>query len=56
LTAAVAEARKLADMPRGRHKVYWSPNPFRTMLEHLQNTRASYVMMKYEGLYLAQKA
>ncbi len=53
--AAVAEARKLADMPRGRHKVYWSPNPFPTMREHLQNTRASYVMMKYDALYLAQK-
>jgi hypothetical protein len=53
--AAVAEPRKLADMPLGRHSVYWSPNPFLTLLEHLQNTRASYVMMKYDGLYLAQK-
>jgi hypothetical protein len=53
--AAVAEARKLADMPRGRHRIAWKSNPYLTMLPDIQNTRASFVLMRCDALYLAQK-
>lgn len=36
---ALAEARKLADMPRGRARVVYMPNPIDVTLEHAQSTR-----------------
>jgi hypothetical protein len=36
---AVIEARKLADMPRGRFTVFHAQNPIMTLLPHAQNVR-----------------
>ena len=38
-TAAVVEARKLAEMPTGRHLIIMADNPFNTSLDHVGSWR-----------------
>jgi hypothetical protein len=55
LAAALAEARKLADMPNGRHTLVYAANPMRTLLPHAQNTREIASLLHYDALNLAQQ-
>jgi hypothetical protein len=53
--AAVAEARRLAEMPRGRHPLFLADNPFATLLPHVQTTREVASLLRYDALLLAQE-
>jgi hypothetical protein len=54
--AALTEARKLADMPRGRHKiVYKRPNLYLTSLGDQQKCRAVAQLLSYAALRRAQE-
>jgi hypothetical protein len=37
--AALVEARKLVNLPRGRHAIVWSPDFFSTLMTHAQDLR-----------------
>ena len=51
---AVVEARKLFDMPHGRHPITWSPDWISTL--HLcPDNRAAVAVLKYDALNLAQQ-
>src|SRR5262249_20355115 len=39
LQPALATARKLADLPRGRHAVAWSPDYIGTLMPHINDVR-----------------
>ncbi len=54
-TAAVAEARKLADLPRGRHQLTWATNPIATRLEDQQKTRQAAALLWFDALRLAHQ-
>jgi hypothetical protein len=51
---AAIEARKLADMPEGRHRLAWRANPIMTTLDDQQSTRAVATLLQYDALHLAQ--
>ena len=48
-------ARRLADMPRGRHKLDHAFNPIMTLLPDQQETRKVAALFRYEMLYLSNK-
>jgi hypothetical protein len=48
--AALAEARKLADLPRGRHAVVGSPDYVNTSLAHAQHARDVAALLQYDAL------
>lgn len=51
--AAVALARKLADMPRGRHPITYAPDWISTMLPTVQCARSSVNVLQYDALLRA---
>src|SRR5205085_6142343 len=53
--AALAEARKLAGMPRGRHRLTLATNMMNTLLPDQQETRRSASLLRYDALLQAQK-
>jgi hypothetical protein len=55
LAAALAEARKLADMPRGQYTITHDVNPIATLLPHAQEARNLARLLHYDALNLAQK-
>jgi hypothetical protein len=55
LAAALAEARKLADMPRGQYTITHAVNPIATLLPHAQEARNLARLLHYDALNLAQK-
>ncbi|MFO0879020.1 MAG: hypothetical protein U0840_16880 [Gemmataceae bacterium] len=55
LAGAVAEARRLADMPEGRHELDLGPNPLMTLLQDQQDTRMSAQILRLDAWSLAQK-
>jgi hypothetical protein len=54
LQSAILEARKLADMPEGRHNLVWSANPIMTVLDGQQFTHDVVTLLEYDALHLAQ--
>ena len=48
-------ALKLADMPRGRHRLEFANNPIATLLPDQQNSRRIVELLYYEALRLNQK-
>jgi hypothetical protein len=52
---ALLLARQLADMPAGRHRLVYDPNPFATHLSEQQKTRVVVHALRYDALRLAQK-
>jgi hypothetical protein len=55
LAAALAEARKLADMPDGRYTLVHAANPILTLLPHVQDAREISRLLHYDALNLAQE-
>jgi hypothetical protein len=55
LTPAIQMARKLADMPTGRHHLMMAKNPITTLLPDQQNTRAIASLLRYDTIDQAQK-
>ncbi len=51
---AVEEARKLADMPRGRHRLEYARNPIATLLPDQSRCREVYNVLYYDCLLLNQ--
>lgn len=51
---ALAEARKLADMPRGRYSISYSPDFLSTLLPHVQDARVIASLLAYDVLLRAQ--
>jgi hypothetical protein len=54
--AALAEARKLVAMPRGRHHLAYAVNPHSTLLLDQHETRKVVTLLRYDALERAQKA
>ncbi len=52
---ALEEARKLANMPRGRHRIDYQPNPMDTLLNDQQDSRRVVKLLDYEALLQDQK-
>jgi hypothetical protein len=50
---AVEEARKLVDLPRGRHRITYLRNPLETRLEDQQRVRQVVALLEYDSLRLA---
>ena len=48
-------ARRLADMPLGRHKIEYAFNPLATLLPDVQETRKAASLFRYEMLYQSNK-
>ncbi len=46
---ALAEARKLADMPQGRHQLALAGNPINTLLNDQQETRKAAALLQYDA-------
>jgi hypothetical protein len=55
LAAALVEARKLVDMPNGRHALALATNPYATLLPHVQQAREIAAILHYDALNLAQR-
>jgi hypothetical protein len=55
LAGAVMEARRLADMPEGRHELELGPNPLTTLLRDQQDTRMVAQILRLDVWSLAQK-
>jgi ABC-type transport system involved in multi-copper enzyme maturation permease subunit len=51
---ALAEARRLSDLPHGRYPVNWSSDVFSTLLPHLQETRSVAKLLALDALRRAQ--
>ncbi len=51
---AVEAARKLADMPRGRHRLEYARNPIATLLPDQSKCRAAFLVLSYDCLLLNQ--
>jgi hypothetical protein len=51
---ALREARKVADLPRGRYPIEYTPNPISTRLDDQQNARAVFALLAYDARRLAQ--
>ncbi|MFO0844072.1 MAG: hypothetical protein U0797_17005 [Gemmataceae bacterium] len=55
LAPALAEARRLAAMPYGRHKLDFGPNPWNVLLRDQQDTRRSAALLSYDAWDRAQR-
>jgi hypothetical protein len=53
--SALETAIKLADMPRGRHRIVWESNPIATLLPDQQESRRIMKLLCYEAVRLSQK-
>lgn len=53
--ASLDMAAKLADMPRGRHRIHYERNPLAIPLPHLMEIRKFIALLKYESMYWNQK-
>jgi hypothetical protein len=53
--AALTQARRLADMPRGRHHLKWEFNPIATLLPDLQESRKVANLLQYDAMLRAQQ-
>jgi len=51
---AVSESRKLADMPRGRYVIVWSPDAIGTLLPHLEAVRGIARVLSLDAVLQAQ--
>jgi hypothetical protein len=47
---ALAEARRLAELPNGRPPLRYAPNPFDTLLPHLQNLPRVILLLRLDAL------
>jgi hypothetical protein len=54
LSPLLAKARRLAEMPRGRHRLVMADNPFYTNLHDQQRTRAVTTLLAADARHLAQ--
>jgi hypothetical protein len=52
--AALAQARKLADLPEGRYPITYSPDFIGTLVPHVQDARAIASLLAYDALLRAQ--
>jgi hypothetical protein len=55
MTPALAQARRLAAMPRGKHTIEFKPNPIDTLLNDQQDSRKAAGLLRYDAWDLAQK-
>jgi len=53
--AALDVAAKLADMPHGRHRIYYERNPIATLLADQQESRRIVALLVYESMRRNQK-
>src|SRR5439155_5253804 len=53
-TMAVAEARKLADLPHGRFPLQWAPDSISTILQS-QDAREAANLLRFDVLLLVQE-
>jgi hypothetical protein len=53
--AALAIAGKLADMPRGRHRIHYERNPIMTLLPDQQESRRIVSLLAYEAMRQNQR-
>jgi hypothetical protein len=51
---ALLEARKLADLPKGRHAITWKPDFVGTLLPTQQNARTLMFLLELDAMYQAQ--
>lgn len=54
VAAALAQARRLADLPHGRYDVAWDPDLNRTSLSHLEQAREVVNLLRLEAMRQAQ--
>jgi hypothetical protein len=52
---AAEEARKLADMPRGRYHIEWVPDFYEARLDHVQEARMVASLLQVDALVRAQE-
>lgn len=52
---ALAEARKLADMPRGRYAITWARNPLYTRLNDQQRSREVMHLLRFDAIRRAEE-
>jgi hypothetical protein len=52
---ALAEARKLAGMPRGRHRIAWARNVYTTLLQDQQSVRAVAYLLTCDAMRCDQE-
>jgi hypothetical protein len=55
LAPSLARARRLAQMPHGRHHLTMATNPIETLLEDQQKTRRIASLLRYDALHRAEK-
>ena len=55
LAGAAAEARGLADLPRGRYPITYAPNFFGTLLPHAQEARQVARLLQLDAMFRAQE-
>jgi hypothetical protein len=53
--SAVAEARKIADLPQGRYAITWSPDGQGTLMPHIPDVRETADLLGYDVLLQAQE-
>lgn len=54
LSAAVTEARKLANANKGRYVIHWMPDLMSTLLPHLEQVRTTASLLQLDAAILAQ--
>lgn len=52
---ALGLTARLADMPRGRHRIQYERNPIATLLPHVQESRNLVMLLDYESMRRNQK-
>jgi hypothetical protein len=52
---ALTTASRLADMPRGRHRIHYERNPIMTLLPHVDQSRRLVTLLTYESMRFNQK-
>ncbi len=55
VAAALALARKLADMPRGKYDIVHADDPIATLLPHVQEAREIANLLRFDALNLRRK-
>jgi hypothetical protein len=55
LAPVLAEARKLADMPNGKHAIVYASHPLATLLPHAQECREIVSLLQYDAMNLSQQ-
>ncbi len=55
LVPVLTEARKVADMPNGKHAIVYASHPLATLLAHAQECREIASLLQYDAMNLSQQ-